>query len=240
VRKVAHEVLKGTIELLSGGRVGGSDDILQIGGVDLTCIRDPATGRPYLPGSSLKGRMRSCLEKELGKFTKDRDGRNREPCGCARWDCPVCVVFGPHKNTNHELGPTRIIVRDAPLVTPEFHIENKTESVNRRDTGAAEHPRTVERVAPGAKFAFEIAVQSYDSDERVRYTDTDGKPVQGLAALKEVVEHALTLVEDTGIGAGVGKGYGKVKITITQDWTPLRRRRLDRSNGPQESAGSNE
>ncbi|RIK62288.1 MAG: type III-A CRISPR-associated RAMP protein Csm3 [Planctomycetota bacterium] len=206
MKKVAHYVIKGEIELLSGMRIGGSDDILQIGGTDLTCIKDPVTGRPYIPGSSLKGKMRSSLEKHLGKVN------GREPCGCAREDCPVCRVFGPHRNTNHQLGPTRIIVRDAPLISVEFAIENKTESVNRRDTGAAEHPRTVERVAPGARFRFEIGVQEFDVDARFRYQDPDGKELTGKESLLEVIDHALWEMEQTGIGAGTGKGYGKIKV----------------------------
>jgi CRISPR-associated protein Csm3 len=201
MKKVNQYVTRGEIELVSGTRIGGSDDVLQIGGTDLTCIKDPASGRPYIPGSSLKGRMRSSLEKALGKSS------GREPCGCAGTDCPVCRVFGPHKKTSHPLGPTRIIVRDAPLVG-EFAIENKTESVNRRDTGAAEHPRTVERVAPGAKFALEIALQVFDLDTGFTYKDIDEQTVlRGRDALFAVVAHALDLMEQTGIGAGTGKGY---------------------------------
>ena len=206
MKKVNHYVIRGEIELLSGTRIGGSDDVLQIGGTDLTCIKDPVTGRPYIPGSSLKGKMRSSLEKALDKTN------GREPCGCAKVDCPVCRVFGPHKKTNHELGPTRIIVRDAPLIGDGFALENKTESVNRRDTGAAEHPRTVERVAPGAKFALEIGIQEFDLDANFAYKDADGNAAKGGDALLEVVDHALWEMEQTGIGAGTGKGYGKVKI----------------------------
>jgi len=206
MKKINHYVIRGTIELLSGTRIGGSDDVLQIGGTDLTCIKDPVTGRPYIPGSSLKGKMRSSLEKVLGKTS------GREPCGCAGPDCPVCRVFGPHKKTDHQLGPTRIIVRDAPLISGSFAIENKTESINRRDTGAAEHPRTVERVAPGAKFALEIAVQEYDRDKDFKYLDPDEKELTGADALLEVVDHALWEMERVGVGAGTGKGYGKIKI----------------------------
>lgn len=219
MKKVNHYVIRGEIELLSGTRIGGSDDVLQIGGTDLTCIKDPVTGRPYIPGSSIKGKMRSSLEKALGKTN------GREPCGCAKNDCPVCRVFGPHKNTNHSLGPTRIIVRDAPLISDSFVIENKTESVNRRDTGAAEHPRTVERVAPGAKFQLEIGVQEFDIDQSFKYTNHKNEPVSGHDALLEVVCHCLDLVEDTGIGAGTGKGYGKVKIEIQPETKTARRNR---------------
>lgn len=204
MKKINHYVLRGTIELLSGMNIGGSDDMLQIGGVDRTGIRDPATLRPYIPGSSLKGRMRSCLEKARGT-----DGR--EPCKCARDHCPVCRIFGPYQKADHQLGPTRIIVRDAPLVG-EFTIENKTESTNKRDTGGAYNPRTVERVAPGARFALEIAMQEYDIDNDFKYRDADDKEVKGRDALWAVVMHALDLLEQTGIGAGTGKGYGKVKI----------------------------
>ncbi len=227
MKKVAHYVIRGTIELLSGTRIGGSDDVLQIGGTDLTCIKDPVTGKPYLPGSSLKGKMRSSLEKVLGKTN------GPEPCGCANKDCPVCRVFGPHKNTNHQLGPTRIIVRDAPLISGEFAIENKTESVNRRDTGAAQHPRTVERVAPGARFALEIGVQEFDIDSDFKYTNPKNEPVTGHDALLEVVCHCLDLVEQTGIGAGTGKGYGQVRIEIEQEQKLGRRHRRGRTSpGP--------
>jgi len=205
MKKVAHYVIRGEIELLSGTRIGGSDDVLQIGGTDLTCIKDPVTGRPYIPGSSLKGKMRSSLEKVLGKMN------GREPCNCATKDCPVCRVFGPHKKADHQLGPTRIIVRDARLIGESFAIENKTESVNRRDTGAAEHPRTVERVA-GAKFALEIGIQEFDIDKDFVYEDADGEKKLGAEALIEVVNHALVEMEQVGIGAGTGKGYGEIKI----------------------------
>lgn len=226
MKKVAHYIIRGEIELLSGMRIGGSDDILQIGGTDLTCIKDPVTGRPYIPGSSIKGKMRSSLERVLGKAS-------REPCGCADDRCAVCRMFGPHKKTDHKLGPTRIIVRDAPLISNEFAVENKTESVNRRDTGAAEHPRTVERVAPGAKFKLEIGVQELDIDREFAYTDPHGKPVRGADALLEVVCHCLDLVEQTGIGAGTGKGYGQVKIEIEPEQKLGRRdRRGATSPGP--------
>jgi len=248
MKKVAHYVIRGEIELLSGTRIGGSDDVLQIGGTDLTCIKDPVTGRPYIPGSSLKGKMRSSLERIHGAFRRLENKETgvtyveeaREPCGCARNDCPVCRVFGPHKNTNHQLGPTRIIVRDAPLISESFAIENKTESVNRRDTGAAEHPRTVERVA-GAKFALEIAVQEFDIDEDFTYKDADGKELRGANALLEVVSHALDEMERVGVGAGTGKGYGRIRINWDGRVEKCRRRgrKWTIEEGPCDQRGDN-
>jgi len=206
MRRIDHFGIKGTITLLTGARIGGSDDVLQIGGTDLTCIKDPASGKPYIPGSSLKGRMRAELERTLGK------AHGKEPCGCAGLDCPICRVFGPHKRANHELGPTRIKIWDARLLSDSFVLENKTESVNRRDTGAAEHPRTLERVAPGAKFELHVEFSVYDIDKDFKYSDPDNKEVTGKDALLEVINHALDLLEGAGIGAGTGKGYGQIKV----------------------------
>jgi len=233
VQKIDHIILRGTIKTLSGLRIGGSDDVLQIGGTDLTCLKNPVTGKPYIPGSSLKGKMRSCLEKTLGRISP----RGDEPCGCAKPDCVVCRVFGPHKNTQHQLGPTRLIVRDAPLIGGFDVFENKTESTIRRDTGAAQHPRTVERVPPGAIFDLELAVQVYDMDSSFKYKDFEGKEVTGTDALVEAVCHAIDLVEDTGLGSGVGKGYGQVKIELTEEFSmPRRRIRPSRQIDPANSA----
>ena len=104
---------EGTLTALTGLRIGGSKESIEIGGLENTIIRHPITDLPYIPGSSIKGKMRSLLEQKLGKVQS-----TGEPCGCGRPDCQVCRIFGPHKNVRHTLGPTRILVRDAAL-TPE-------------------------------------------------------------------------------------------------------------------------
>lgn len=229
--KVSQYAIHGIITLKSGTRIGGSDDTLQIGGTDLTCIKDPVTECPYIPGSSIKGKIRSSLEKVHGAFrfderSKDYVPDNREPCSCADKECPICRVFGPHKSTKHELGPTRIKVYDAPLISDLFKVEYKTESINRRDTGAAEHPRTSERVAPGAQFRLRIDIMEYDLDKNFSYTDVDGKTVTGRDALIAVVDHGIDLLETNGIGAGTGKGYGEITIDNIRCETLVRKRHI--------------
>jgi len=206
MKKIGHITITGRIVLKSGIRIGGSDDILQIGGTDLPCIKDPVTEEPYIPGSSLKGRMRSQLEIALGKV------QGRDPCGCAQDDCPVCRVFGPHKKTKHSLGPTRILVRDAHLIDGG-ELELKTESINKRDTGGAEHPRSLERVRHESKFHLEISIQVFDLDNDFKYRrDPNDQEKTGGDALLEVVLHCLDFVQETGIGAGTSKGYGQIDI----------------------------
>jgi CRISPR-associated protein Csm3 len=212
MRRTAIHTVEGTLECLTALHIGGSQDDLQIGGTDLPVIRHPVTLSPYIPGSSLKGKMRSELEKQLGKF----GGRNgEEPCGCADTGCPVCRIFGPHKNTGSELGPTRLLVRDAHL-TLGGEIEIKTENVINRKTGAAEHPRKQERVAAGSKFHVEFKLQVYDLDENFKYRDFAGDK-----ALLAVVQEALKSVEQTGLGAGTSRGSGKVRfLDLTLDGRP--------------------
>ncbi|MGH7214059.1 MAG: RAMP superfamily CRISPR-associated protein [Tepidisphaeraceae bacterium] len=96
MKRLETHTITATLTLMSGCRIGGSDDVLQIGGTDLTCIKDPASGKPYIPGSSLKGKTRSALEKSTGTA----EGQNPSKRG------PIARVFGPHFDARHQEGPT--------------------------------------------------------------------------------------------------------------------------------------
>lgn len=195
----------------SGLHIGGSQDELAIGGADNPVIKNPASRKPYIPGSSLKGKMRGELEKQLGKFGRGGDPDGDRPCGCARDDCPICRVFGAHMNARSRLGPSRVIVRDGELAG-DFHIENKTENVINRRGGAAQHPRSNERVAAGAEFGMSVILQVFDADADFRYSDMDGEERAGDEALQAVVADGLKLVGMTGLGGGVSRGSGAVSF----------------------------
>src|SRR5581483_7510384 len=203
MRKTGYHEITGVIHCLSGLRVGGSDELLQIGGTDLTCIKHPVTLKAYIPGSSIKGKMRSELEQMQGKFG-GRD--NSEPCGCATTDCLVCRVFGPHKKSKHELGPTRIVMRDAPC-THGGETELKSENVIDRKTGTALHPRKVERVVAGSEFKLRIGVQVWDLDAGSKHHNKNGGE-----ALVEFVKDGLRALQQTGLGSGISKGSGEIEF----------------------------
>jgi len=209
-RQTRH-IITGTISCVSGLHVGGTEDQLEIGGLDLPVIKHPDTGDPYIPGSSLKGRMRSELEHRLGKYSGA--GKN-EPCGCCLTACPVCRVFGPHKFDprhpagNGHPGPTRLLVRDAPA-EGKISYEIKTESGNDRATGQAGNPRQLERVAAGATFRMRLVLQVFDSDANFAWNGKNGKD-----ALLAVVCECLKDVESTGIGGGISRGSGEVSIKV--------------------------
>lgn len=203
MKKSGYHEITATIRCVSGLRVGGSDELLQIGGTDLTCIKHPVTLKPYIPGSSIKGKMRSELEQRAGRF----GGRDQnEPCGCAQSDCLVCRVFGPHKKAQHDLGPSRIIVRDAQC-REGGETELKSENVIDRKTGTAMHPRKVERVVAGSRFSLRIGIHVWDLDDEVQYNSQKGGE-----ALVEFAKEGLRALRQTGIGSGISKGSGEIEF----------------------------
>jgi CRISPR-associated protein Csm3 len=208
VKKTGYHEITGVIHCLSGLRIGGSDDLLQIGGTDLTCIKHPVTLQPYIPGSSIKGKLRSELEMANGRF----GGRDKnEPCGCGKDDCLVCRVFGMHKPKAHNLGPTRIVVRDGTLHNGG-ETELKAENVIDRKTGTALHPRKIERVVAGSEFALKIGLHIWDLDANCRHQDAANTNHTGEAALITFLTDGLRLVQRTGLGSGISKGSGEIEF----------------------------
>jgi CRISPR-associated protein Csm3 len=72
--------IKSTLLVETGLHIGGGGETLDIGGVDKPVIRDPLSNQPYLPGSSLKGKMRSILERLHNKPL------NRSGAGVSRYE----------------------------------------------------------------------------------------------------------------------------------------------------------
>lgn len=207
MKLTGYNVITGTLICETGLHIGGSAEQIEIGGVDLPIIKHPISGEPFVPGSSLKGKMRSQLEKELGKFSV-----NGEPCGCGEQDCLICKVFGPHKKPKHNLGSTRVLVRDAyfnAITKAKYeqlakekglsYLEKKTENLVLRTTGTAKDPRSQERVPSGAEFDIEIVIQVYDADG-------NGK------TLIDFVKKGLNHVRNSYLGGFGSRGSGKVNF----------------------------
>ncbi|MBC8263342.1 MAG: type III-A CRISPR-associated RAMP protein Csm3 [Anaerolineales bacterium] len=214
-----YRKIEGIINAETGLRIGGSTEDIDIGAMENPVIRHPLTGYPYVPGSSLKGKIRSLLEYKHGRRNYQRDRRTKqlveielgEPCMCG--ECIVCRVFGPHKNVDHQLGPTRAIFRDADLTeesrkrleearaeTGMFYTETKKENIIDRRTGVAADRglRTQERVPAGTKFDFEISVRIFDDDNEQEILD--------------FIEEGLALLQQDYLGGSGSRGYGKVSL----------------------------
>jgi CRISPR-associated protein Csm3 len=211
------------IEAVTGLHIGGSDTGIEIGGVDKTVIRDPITNRPYVPGSSLKGKVRSLLEKYGGLEQNQRIGQGyihscENPSPYAK--CAVCQVFGVPGERVFAT-PTRLVVRDVPLSKRSVEVleeqartdlpytEVKTEVSIDRVTSAA-NPRQMERVPAGSVFSrAEMVYSIYDG------TDEEGEPIavptEDVDRLRTVME-GLQLLEDDYLGGLGTRGSGKVTI----------------------------
>ena len=210
----------GEMELLSGLAIKGADNDLSIGGADSEVIKNPITKMPYVPGSSLKGKIRSLLELKYEKTGDERKKlKNKNeyetiegctPCKCGRKDCFVCTIFGAHMNPGAASAPTRIIVRDCSLAKESLELirnlpldsgflEEKSENIINRNDGTAGSPRTMERVPAGLKFEVEIILQIFEGDSEQN--------------MKEKVEEGLKLLENSYLGGSGSRGYGHVKFT---------------------------
>jgi CRISPR-associated protein Csm3 len=206
MKLLSHSKVTGIICCKSGLKIGGSKDSLEIGAMDNPIIRHPVTSLPYLPGSSLKGKMRSLLEITAGKFNTYKGG----PCDCG--DCDVCKLFGcgnPQKATEM----TRLIFRDAMVTDNSEEIlrdaqaekgvnfaEVKSENWIDRRTGKAGQGglRTQERVPEGTTFNFEVSIRIFDTDDKEHF--------------KKKIMEGLQLMENDYLGGSGSRGYGKIEF----------------------------
>lgn len=207
--------IRAEIELLTGMHVGGSSIGLAIGGADKVVVRNPITNLPYVPGSSIKGKMRSLLEKATGLIDIKPDGN--------KWKAPICTkveeslvqLFGAPAesagNAETWYAPTRLSVRDGALLneaelanaeaTDMYCTEVKTEVNIDRLTSMA-NPRNFERVPAGAKFGLEMVVDIYNSDVE-RNLDQQ---------FFELLAMGLRLLHDDYLGGQGSRGYGQVRF----------------------------
>lgn len=206
--------LAGRIELLSGLRIGGGNDEMHIGGIDNPVIKHPYTLEPYLPGSSLKGKMRSLLEWRAGIVgickggpvaAEDLAGMNGEQKRQAE---AIIRLFGMAGNANREeqgdYGPSRLAFWDCPLAESSrtrigadnlLFTEAKSENTINRISGVAEHPRQMERVPAGVHFDFRLNLRVLDGDED---------------SLLDTLLDGLKLLELDSLGGSGSRGYGKI------------------------------
>ncbi|HOR38325.1 MAG TPA: type III-A CRISPR-associated RAMP protein Csm3 [Paludibacteraceae bacterium] len=195
----------GTIVLKTGLHIGGTNAALNIGGPDNFVVRNPLTNVPYIPGSSLKGKMRALIEISTGDVSSKGEA-SENPNGVAG------KLFGVGANKGGH--PSRLIVRDAELIiddpevdfsrTDLLYAESKTEVTINRVTAEA-NPRTFERVPAVAKFNLNMVLNIFEGENEDE--------------LKRTLEKAMQLLENDYLGGQGSRGYGQVKfenIEITE------------------------
>ncbi len=184
--------ITGRIRVETGLRIGGNKDNVNIGGVDSIVITNPVDKKPYIPGSSIKGKMRFLME---WKYEKVKDGKVHN---CNDKNCKICGLFGSSKFEQDGI-PTRLIVRDA-LLSEGFRekdvLEEKVENYIDRLTGRAGSPRTMQRVVPGTEFDLEMVLRIFDGDDENKWID--------------LLLEAMALLQSDYLGGSGSRGYGKI------------------------------
>ncbi len=205
--------IKGQIELLSGLHIGGGDDTMKIGGIDNGVIKDINSDMPYIPGSSLKGKMRSLLEWDTGVVgLGDGSPFSSKLINNVIFDDPqmkkravnLLKLFGDSSSENL-YGITRISVGDCRLSDESEGMElseAKYENVIDRQRGTASTPRQTERVPAGVKFDFDIRIKVLEEDSEEE--------------LMNMVQKGLELIENDYLGGSGSRGYGRVKFHISE------------------------
>lgn len=213
--------IKGKIILKSGLHIGSGDMEMHIGGTDSPVIKHPHTLEPYIPGSSLKGKVRSLLEMESGlmiktegnvltpKLLKDLKDNNEEEKKLKEKCEKILKIFGSSGADVDDdliLGPTRVSFADCYLneewkkkaQTNRWQLtEVKAENVINRIKGTAEHPRFIERVPEGTEFNFKVTFKIFEGDDEELFNE---------------LLRGLKLLELDALGGSGSRGYGRIKF----------------------------
>ena len=189
-----------SITLITGLHIGGNSENVEIGGIDNPVIKLASKGDvPYIPGSSLKGKMRCLLEQAAGAPKVGLDSKVNNLFG---------ITESKANNTTNQ--PSKIIVRDAMLSDESKkmlldcdnldmpYTENKFENVIDRVKGIAQHPRQTERVPAGAEFCAEFIINIWDDDDEQE--------------MMVLFEKGIRLLENDYLGGSGSRGYGQIKF----------------------------
>ncbi len=215
-------LLRGKIHLKTGLHIGAGKERVKIGGLDNPVVRALLRdGEPYIPGSSLKGKIRSLIEQAYGYDCMGQRNDPRHENG----SCKVCQVFGGvlANQANHA---SRVIFRDAYMTaeskrrleildTPLPYTEVKAETAIDRITGRARSGtlRQTERVPAGTEFEFEVMVNVFKGEHEPSEPSEE--------ELREMLCEGISLLNKDYLGASGSRGYGQVAVWFEecQAWT---------------------
>jgi CRISPR-associated protein Csm3 len=216
-------ILSGDLQCETGLHIGAGKGSLEIGGADNPVVKD-AFGLPYVPGSSIRGKVRSLLEHSMGLTSpadlvvlSKRKGQEVRIHQSDRPDDEICLLFGRNPgrlergegeaSDSKSATPARLTIYDAPLdpesITAQMRenlddeiTEVKSENAIDRITSQS-NPRTLERVPAGARFRVRMVLDVLCEEDK---------------ALAARVLEGLRLLEDDALGGGGSRGSGRVRF----------------------------
>lgn len=176
---------------LTGMHIGGTDSFSAIGAADSTVVRDACTGRHIVPGSSIKGKLRSLLARSLSGDIEKLPDFNDD-------DERIKRLFGSSKPVR----AARVQFADAFVINYEEMknvglTEVKSENTINRATSVS-NPRQIERVNPGVKFGLRISYNVQNDRET--------------AADMELLAKGMKLLQLDYLGGHGSRGSGRVSL----------------------------
>lgn len=191
-----------SIELLTGLHIGGNGDNVEIGGIDDPVIKlATKDGQPYIPGSSIKGKMRCLLEQIAGSAEVGGNPEINNLFGSTERKEKGKVIWNG--------SPSKLIVRDATLTQDSVNFllscdeldmpytESKYENTIHRVTAEA-NPRQTERIPAGVSFDVEFVINVWDDDNAID--------------LLKLLRKGINALENDYLGGSGSRGYGQVKF----------------------------
>ena len=192
--------ITGTITSVTGMHIGGASGFSAIGAIDLSVIRDIRSDLPMIPGSSLKGKMRSLLARQYnegalpGKPGEDVDrvrrlfGYMEDEKGSKKKAYTARLQFSDMFLKNHEE------LKRIGVPITEVKFEN---TINRLTAGAT--PRQIERSVAGAEYGLDLIYAAQSEEELIEDFET--------------IRDGLTLLTYDYIGGNGSRGYGRIKFS---------------------------
>ena len=204
------------IKVLTGLHIGaGKGGDFEIGGMDNPVVKDFETGYPYIPGSSLKGKLRSLLEIKYGN---DQEKLNL-----------IETLFGKpaeeKKDQRSSFNYTVVLIRD-------LFVDKKTEEIieklkkqgkaiteekmevslyyynkqtGKRERSEKTSPRPSERVPKGYSFEGEVVFRFFDEETK-----------QKESQLVELFKEGILLLNEDYLGGSGSRGYGRVQVELLE------------------------
>ena len=199
-------LIEGKLEVVTGLHIGGSSSFAAIGAVDSPVVRNSRDNQPMIPGSSLKGKMRSLLarqrnQKISGNMDEDEEG--------------ILRLFGSAKNGNVRVG--RLIFSDLFLAEQDSldsPVEVKFENSINRLTAVA-NPRQLERVIPGTQFNLKLLYELKDTTDREKEKRSEyyqGSEEEWILKDFQSLIDGMKLLELDYLGGSGTRGYGQVRF----------------------------
>lgn len=195
-------IIEGKLTLKTGMHINAGNAFAAIGAVDSVVVRDTVSNRPYIPGSTLKGKMRFLLARSF-------KGENNM-CELKEEDIAIGRLFGQSVTVLSRLqfidiffnedSANKIDSLDTDLYLTEIKFEN---TIPRKGDKNA-NPRQLERVPAGAEFDFKLVYNVENANE----VEEDFKNIN----------QCLRLLEADYLGGHGTRGYGRVEfspLTIT-------------------------